>query len=89
MLLITHYMWLWVTWRLDRFFKSFNQEFGDQHGFPFLETSAKNSTNVEQAFMTMAAEIKNRMGPMPATSEKTSVNINSSTPVKPSGGGCC
>jgi hypothetical protein len=26
-----------------------------------LETSAKNATNVEQAFMTMAAEIKNRM----------------------------
>jgi hypothetical protein len=25
-----------------------------------LETSAKNATNVEQAFMTMAAEIKNR-----------------------------
>eukprot|EP00798_Chlamydomonas_sp_ICE-L_P029178 gene29178-32401_t len=32
----------------------------DEIGIPFLETSAKNSTNVEQAFMTMAAEIKNR-----------------------------
>ncbi|KAI8425318.1 hypothetical protein MSG28_007090, partial [Choristoneura fumiferana] len=32
-------------------------------GIPFLETSAKNSTNVEQAFMTMAAEIKARVGP--------------------------
>uniref|UniRef100_A0A7S4P7G3 Uncharacterized protein n=1 Tax=Paramoeba aestuarina TaxID=180227 RepID=A0A7S4P7G3_9EUKA len=28
---------------------------------PFIETSAKNSTNVESAFLTMAAEIKNRM----------------------------
>ena len=27
---------------------------------PFIETSAKNSTNVERAFMTMASEIKNR-----------------------------
>jgi len=27
----------------------------------FLETSAKNSINVEDAFMTMAREIKNRM----------------------------
>ena len=27
---------------------------------PSWETSAKNATNVEQAFMTMAAEIKNR-----------------------------
>lgn len=29
-------------------------------GIPFLETSAKNSTNVESAFLTMAAEIKKR-----------------------------
>lgn len=34
--------------------------FADEIGIPFLETSAKNATNVEQAFMTMAAEIKNR-----------------------------
>ncbi|KAL5975563.1 WD40 repeat protein [Asimina triloba] len=32
----------------------------DEIGIPFLETSARNATNVEQAFMTMAAEIKNR-----------------------------
>lgn len=37
------------------------QEFADSLGIPFLETSAKNSTNVEQAFLTMAAEIKNRL----------------------------
>jgi Ras-related protein Rab-1A len=29
---------------------------------PFLETSAKNATNVEQAFLTMAKQIKDRMG---------------------------
>ena len=28
---------------------------------PFIETSAKNSTNVERAFMTMASEIKSRL----------------------------
>ena len=39
------------------------KEYADQLGIPFLETSAKNATNVEQAFMTMAAEIKNRVGP--------------------------
>ncbi|GFH12179.1 RAB1A, member RAS oncogene family, partial [Haematococcus lacustris] len=33
--------------------------FADEIGIPFLETSAKNATNVEEAFMTMAAEIKN------------------------------
>ena len=37
------------------------QAFADEIGIPFLETSAKNATNVEQAFMTMAGEIKNRL----------------------------
>lgn len=36
------------------------QAFADEIGIPFMETSAKNATNVEQAFMAMAAEIKNR-----------------------------
>lgn len=39
--------------------------------------------------MTMAAEIKNRMGPAPAQPGTSNVKINSSTPVKQSGGGCC
>lgn len=66
------------------------QEYADQLGIPFLETSAKNATNVEQAFMTMAAEIKNRMGPASAASDnKPNVKINASTPVKQSSGGCC
>ncbi|KAG2158148.1 P-loop containing nucleoside triphosphate hydrolase protein [Suillus bovinus] len=37
-------------------------EFADQLSIPFLETSAKNATNVEQAFLTMAKQIKDRMG---------------------------
>ena len=66
------------------------QEYADQLGIPFLETSAKNATNVEQAFMTMAAEIKNRMGPVStAADNKPNVKINDSTPVKQGGGGCC
>lgn len=68
----------------------FLQEYADQLGIPFLETSAKNATNVEQAFMTMAAEIKNRMGPVSTAADKQqSVKINASTPVKQGGGGCC
>lgn len=39
---------------------TFFQAFADEIGIPFLETSAKNATNVEQAFMAMAAAIKNR-----------------------------
>ena len=68
----------------------FLQEYADQLGIPFLETSAKNATNVEQAFMTMAAEIKNRMGPVSAAADnKPNVKINPSTPVKQNSGGCC
>eukprot|EP00178_Gracilaria_changii_P013081 TRINITY_DN3684_c0_g2_i2.p1 TRINITY_DN3684_c0_g2~~TRINITY_DN3684_c0_g2_i2.p1 ORF type:complete len:211 (+),score=34.54 TRINITY_DN3684_c0_g2_i2:22-633(+) len=37
------------------------KEFADSLGIPFLETSAKNSTNVDDAFLTMAREIKARM----------------------------
>ncbi|XP_044538306.1 ras-related protein Rab-1B isoform X3 [Gracilinanus agilis] len=64
-------------------------EFADSLGIPFLETSAKNATNVEQAFMTMAAEIKKRMGPGAASGgERPNLKIDSS-PVKPASGGCC
>eukprot|EP00026_Physarum_polycephalum_P017277 Phypoly_transcript_18448.p1 GENE.Phypoly_transcript_18448~~Phypoly_transcript_18448.p1 ORF type:complete len:240 (-),score=38.18 Phypoly_transcript_18448:45-665(-) len=38
------------------------KEYAESMGIQFLETSAKNSTNVEQAFMTMAAEIKKQQG---------------------------
>lgn len=51
-------------WRELRARPTRSQAFADEIGIPFLETSAKNATNVEQAFMTMAAEIKNRcVGP--------------------------
>jgi Ras-related protein Rab-1A len=66
------------------------KEYADQLGIPFLETSAKNATNVEQAFMTMAAEIKNRVGP-PAAAQmgNTGVKIDSKPVKEASGGGCC
>lgn len=38
----------------------FVKAFADEIGIPFMETSAKSATNVEQAFMAMAASIKNR-----------------------------
>ncbi|KAL4360785.1 hypothetical protein GQ457_04G014530 [Hibiscus cannabinus] len=40
--------------------------FADELGIPFMETSAKNATNVEQAFMAMAGDIKSRMATQPA-----------------------
>jgi len=65
--------------------------FADEIGIPFLETSAKNATNVEQAFMTMAAEIKNRMASQPAinAAPRSTVNVGRGQAVNSSKGGCC
>eukprot|EP00300_Choanocystis_sp_HF-7_P036648 c52515_g1_i1.p1 GENE.c52515_g1_i1~~c52515_g1_i1.p1 ORF type:complete len:215 (+),score=9.73 c52515_g1_i1:41-646(+) len=65
------------------------KEFADGLGIPFLETSAKSATNVEQAFLTMANEIKNRMANAPAAKDnKQGLNMKQAAPVKQSGG-CC
>ncbi|GMR59155.1 rab-1 [Pristionchus pacificus] len=66
------------------------KEYADQLGIPFLETSAKSSTNVEQAFLTMASEIKSRMGPVQGTGGAPAVRITGSQPVNDKkSGGCC
>ncbi|VDO81142.1 unnamed protein product [Heligmosomoides polygyrus] len=66
------------------------KEYADQLGIPFLETSAKSSTNVEQAFLTMAAEIKSRMGPVQGAGGAPAVRITGSQPVNDKkSGGCC
>ena len=52
-------------------------KYPDSLDISFLETSAKTATNVETAFMTMVAEIKERMGPRPVPSnESTPVSSN-------------
>ncbi|XP_065000207.1 ras-related protein RIC1-like isoform X4 [Musa acuminata AAA Group] len=50
--------------------------FADEIGIPFLETSAKDSTNVEKAFMTMAADIKDRMASQPAGSASKPTTVH-------------
>ncbi|THG01581.1 hypothetical protein TEA_029761 [Camellia sinensis var. sinensis] len=49
--------------------------FADELGIPFLETSAKDSINVEQAFLTMAGEIKKKMGSQPNANKKSPGNV--------------
>ncbi|CAA6660218.1 unnamed protein product [Spirodela intermedia] len=49
--------------------------FADELGIPFLETSAKDSINVEQAFLTMSAEIKKRMGSQPGSDRPSSSTV--------------
>jgi Ras-related protein Rab-1A len=65
------------------------QEFADSLGIPFLETSAKNASNVEQAFLTMARQIKERMGTT-TVNNKPTVQVGQGTGVSSgSAGGCC
>lgn len=64
------------------------KEFADGLGIPFLETSAKNATNVEQAFLTMAKKIKDRVGTTMQASSGAKVNIGAGSRVQPQGG-CC
>lgn len=67
-----------------------NQEFADSLGIPFLETSAKNASNVEQAFLTMARQIKERMGTAATQNSKPSVQVGPGHGVtNNSSGGCC
>ena len=66
------------------------QEFADSLNIPFLETSAKNASNVEQAFLTMARQIKERMGTTTANNTKPSVQVGQGQGVgSSSNNGCC
>lgn len=38
------------------------KEFADSLGIKFIEASAKGNTNVEKAFMTLAGDIKAKVG---------------------------
>jgi Ras-related protein Rab-1A len=69
---------------------SFDQakEFADSLGIEFIETSAKNSTNVEKAFMMMASQIKARYKSQPAAGAGTQ-KLGSGEQVGGSKGGCC
>ncbi|KAK7374456.1 hypothetical protein VNO80_07886 [Phaseolus coccineus] len=62
--------------------------FADEIGIPFMETSAKDATNVEQAFMAMAASIKNRMASQPANNARPPTVQIRGQPVAQKGG-CC
>jgi len=64
------------------------KEFAESLGIEFLETSAKTSTNVEQAFLTMASQIKARMKTQPSAGQPNKVNLNRTKPVNEKSG-CC
>ncbi|WFD20072.1 ras GTPase [Malassezia caprae] len=70
------------------------KKFADELGIPVLETSAKDATNVEQAFLTMAQQIKDRMGAASlqnnAGAGKSTLKVGQGQSVSNlSSGGCC
>lgn len=67
------------------------KEFADSMGISFIETSAKQATNVQDAFLTMASQIKKRIGSNVATStqDKSGVNLRGQVLPQGSSNGCC
>jgi len=69
----------------------------EEYGIKFLETSAKNSINVEEAFVTLAKDIKKRLidqqEPGPAqntgTNGQPKVNLSNDSQAQGKKAGCC
>ena len=56
---------------------------------PFLETSAKNSTNVEEAFTTMAREVKNKFTQQSQSGIGGTVGLKKNSASVPVRSSCC
>jgi len=65
------------------------KQYADQLEIPFLETSAKTGDQVENAFMKMAAEIKNRVASQPSVAKNNKDQPFDISGASVSGGGCC
>eukprot|EP01064_Diplonema_japonicum_P023057 TRINITY_DN33512_c0_g1_i1.p2 TRINITY_DN33512_c0_g1~~TRINITY_DN33512_c0_g1_i1.p2 ORF type:complete len:204 (+),score=52.28 TRINITY_DN33512_c0_g1_i1:50-661(+) len=67
------------------------KDYAESLGIPFLETSAKNAINVEQAFVTMSTEIKKRIqSSQPDQGKRSGVDISRSENIgQKKKGGCC
>ncbi|KAJ9100781.1 GTPase Ypt2 [Naganishia cerealis] len=73
------------------------RQLADELGIRFVETSAKDNEGVEEAFFTLARDIKTRLidsnpankdGANPAEDSKSDVNLNKPK-AQQSSGGCC
>ena len=67
------------------------KEFADQYGMKFFETSAKNSTNVNEAFITMTKEVMKNNSKKGLTPKKDNVVVTTAPSGQSiqSGKGCC
>ena len=72
--------------------KDLGKEFAAQYGMKFFETSAKNSINVNESFITMTKEIMKNASKKTTSAPKKDNVVVSSAPggqtIK-SGKGCC
>jgi len=66
--------------------KNVASEFAESMSIPYIETSAKNATGVEEAFMTMARAIKDRLASSSDSSPSKQTDTVTPKPSKPDGG---
>lgn len=66
--------------------KEQGQALANEFGIKFLETSAKSNINVEEAFFTLARDIKKRLIDTADTNKQNNVNLNDQSGSKQ---GCC
>ena len=66
------------------------KDFADQYGMKFFETSAKNATNVNEAFITMTKEVMKNSGKKnPTPQPKPNIDIKAPEGQSIKSKGCC
>lgn len=67
------------------------QALAEEFGIPFIETSAKHSTNVVEAFRTMASQIMENLNDRskPAAGNAGIQIYGNNSSARSEGGGCC
>jgi len=65
------------------------QALADELGIPFLEVSAKTNKNIEEAFFSLAADIKKKIVDTSKNEQSTGPAVNVGEQGGASGGKCC
>jgi GTPase SAR1 family protein len=71
------------------------EELAQRLGIPYIETSAKTADHVEEAFVMMTKEIRNRTGNLAlakgsgAGTSRSGVDVRAETEQVSQSGGCC
>jgi len=65
------------------------QALAEEYGIKFFETSAKNNSNVVEAFTAIATDIKKRLMDSPAQATKDGVVLNANNTARTQKPPCC